>query len=260
MDVQVVRNGVGEVVEVRRIAPPEEVVDDPGLPRGVREVVDKGRAGEQAVVMRVHVINGEEIRREQVRAGATTPPEKRVVRVGSSDEATDGETTEEPTAPAAGAGRGTRSRSARPVATGRPTAATATTAACSSTARRGWPTAATPTPRSRTRPAAPGRSRWPPRCATTVGATDPGPPAPVSSGCRRDRAHDRGVGRPDAAPGAVRDARADQPPAERPGQCGGTIGGCVMRGGSQRVPVPVGPGQRRPPTAPRPPTRPTRSL
>jgi hypothetical protein len=56
------------------------------------------------------------------------------------------------------------------------------------------------------------------------------------------------------------DAAAEQPPAERPSPCGGTIAGCAMRGGSQRVPVPVGPGQRRPPTAPRPPTRPTRSL
>ena len=36
--------------------------------------------------MRVHVVNGEEARREQVRAGATTPPEKRVVRVGTNDE------------------------------------------------------------------------------------------------------------------------------------------------------------------------------
>ncbi len=89
MDVQVVRNGVGEVVEVRRIPPPEEVVDDPSLPRGVREVVDKGRAGEQAVVMRVHVSNGEEVRREQVRAGASTKPVKRVVRVGSGDDVPD---------------------------------------------------------------------------------------------------------------------------------------------------------------------------
>jgi len=107
MDVQVVRNGVGEVVEVHRIPPPEEVVDDPDLPRGVREVVDKGRAGEQAVVMRVHVINGEETRREQVRAGTTTPPKKRVVRVGSDDEAADGANGETPggaTAPAVGSG------------------------------------------------------------------------------------------------------------------------------------------------------------
>jgi hypothetical protein len=100
----VVRNGVGEVVEVHRIPPPEEIVDDPELPRGVREVVDKGRAGEQAVVMRVHVSNGEETRREQVRAGATTPPEKRVVRVGTGDEVPDGETVGGATAPAAGTG------------------------------------------------------------------------------------------------------------------------------------------------------------
>ena len=86
MDVQVVRNGVGEVVEVRRIPPPEQVVDDPKLPRGLREVVDKGRAGEQAVVMRVRVSNGTEVRREQVRAGATSPPEKRVVKVGTNDD------------------------------------------------------------------------------------------------------------------------------------------------------------------------------
>ena len=89
MTVQVVRNGVGEVVEVRRIAPPEEIVEDPELPRGRREVVEKGRPGEQTVVMRVHVQNGEEVRREQVRAGATTPPRKRVVRVGTNDDVPD---------------------------------------------------------------------------------------------------------------------------------------------------------------------------
>jgi resuscitation-promoting factor RpfB len=86
MTVQVVRNGVGEVVEVHRIAPPEETVEDPELPRGRREIVEKGRPGEQTVVMRVHVQNGEEVRREQVRAGGTTPPRKRVVRVGTNDD------------------------------------------------------------------------------------------------------------------------------------------------------------------------------
>jgi len=100
MDVQVVRNGVGEVVEVHKIPPPEEVVDDPDLPRGRREVVDKGRAGEQAVVLRVFVSNGEEVRREQVRAGATTPPEKRVVKVGTNDDA-----PQKASAPPAGPGQ-----------------------------------------------------------------------------------------------------------------------------------------------------------
>ena len=99
MTVQVVRNGVGEVVEVHRIDPPEQLVDDPELPRGQREVVEKGRAGEQTVVMRVLVSNGAEIRREQVRAGATTPPEKRVVRVGTNDDLPD-----RAAAPAAGPG------------------------------------------------------------------------------------------------------------------------------------------------------------
>jgi uncharacterized protein YabE (DUF348 family) len=86
LTVQVVRNGVGEVVEVHKIAPPEEIVDDPDLPRGRRKIVEEGRPGEQTVVMRVHVSNGEEVRREQVRAGATVPPEKRVVRVGTNDD------------------------------------------------------------------------------------------------------------------------------------------------------------------------------
>jgi uncharacterized protein YabE (DUF348 family) len=99
MTVQVVRNGVGEVVEVHKIPPPEEIVDDPELPRGRREVVEKGRPGEQTVVMRVHVSNGEEVRREQVRAGATTPPEKRVVRLGTNDDL-----PEQATAPPAGSG------------------------------------------------------------------------------------------------------------------------------------------------------------
>ena len=90
MAVQVVRNGVGEVVEVRRIPPPEEIVEDPELPRGRREIVEKGRPGEQTVVMRVHVQNGEEVRREQVRAGATTLPRKRVVRLGTNDDVPDG--------------------------------------------------------------------------------------------------------------------------------------------------------------------------
>jgi uncharacterized protein YabE (DUF348 family) len=99
MAVQVVRNGVGEVVEVRRIPPPEEIVEDPELPRGRREVVEKGRPGEQTVVMRVHVQNGEEVRREQVRAGATTPPRKRVVRLGTNDDLPD-----PAVAPAAGPG------------------------------------------------------------------------------------------------------------------------------------------------------------
>jgi uncharacterized protein YabE (DUF348 family) len=86
MTVQVVRNGVGEVVEVRRTDPPVEEVEDPELPRGQRQVVDPGAPGEQTAVMRVHVQNGQEVRREQIRAGASTPPRPRIVKVGTNDE------------------------------------------------------------------------------------------------------------------------------------------------------------------------------
>jgi uncharacterized protein YabE (DUF348 family) len=84
--VQIVRNGVGEVVETRPIPAPEEVIDDPQLPRGKRVVVDKGKPGEQTAIMRVYVQNGQEVRREQVRAGGMTPPTPRKVRVGTNDD------------------------------------------------------------------------------------------------------------------------------------------------------------------------------
>jgi len=83
--VQVVRNGVGEIVEVQPIAPPEEVREDDTLPRGKKIVVDPGKPGERTAIMRVHVQNGQEVRREQVRAGALTPPEPRIVRLGTND-------------------------------------------------------------------------------------------------------------------------------------------------------------------------------
>jgi uncharacterized protein YabE (DUF348 family) len=83
--VQVVRNGVGEVVVVRPIPPPEQQIEDPDLPRGKRVVVDKGKAGEQTAIMRVYVQNGAEVRREQVRAGGMTPARPRVVKIGTND-------------------------------------------------------------------------------------------------------------------------------------------------------------------------------
>ncbi|WP_433557884.1 transglycosylase family protein [Pseudonocardia xinjiangensis] len=84
--VQVVRNGVGEVVVVRDIPPPEELIEDPDMPRGKRVVVDRGESGEQTAIMRVYVQNGKEVRREQVRAGSSTAPKPRVVKVGTNDD------------------------------------------------------------------------------------------------------------------------------------------------------------------------------
>jgi uncharacterized protein YabE (DUF348 family) len=86
MNVHVVRNGVGEVVEVKKIEPPTQEVEDPTLPRGKREVVDPGKPGEQTAVMRVYVQNGQEVRREQIRGGASTAPTPRIIKIGTNDE------------------------------------------------------------------------------------------------------------------------------------------------------------------------------
>ena len=86
LQIHLVRNGEGEVVEVRRIDPPVQEIEDPELPRGEKQVVDPGKPGEQTAVMRVYVQNGQEVRREQIRGGASTPPSPRVVKIGTNDE------------------------------------------------------------------------------------------------------------------------------------------------------------------------------
>ncbi|WP_308190223.1 transglycosylase family protein [Pseudonocardia sp. TRM90224] len=84
--VQVVRNGVGEVIEVQPIPPPEQVIEDNTLPRGKKVVAERGKPGERTAVIRIYVQNGQEVRREQVRAGSLTPPEPRIVKLGTNDE------------------------------------------------------------------------------------------------------------------------------------------------------------------------------
>ena len=101
--VQVVRNGVGEVVEVRPVPPPEKIIKDPDMPRGKRVLVAKGKAGERTAIMRVLVRNGREVRREQVRAGGSTAPLPRVVKLGTGDDTDTGtdeqdSTSDEPSA------------------------------------------------------------------------------------------------------------------------------------------------------------------
>jgi uncharacterized protein YabE (DUF348 family) len=86
LQVHLVRNGEGEVVEVRKIDPPVQEIEDPELPRGRKQVVDPGKPGEQTAVMRVYVQNGQEVRREQIRGGASTPPSPRIVKVGTNDD------------------------------------------------------------------------------------------------------------------------------------------------------------------------------
>ncbi len=85
-DVQVVRNGVGEVVETHAAPPPVQKIDDPSLPRGKEVVVSPGKPGEATAIMKVYVQNGEEVRREQIGAGAMTAAVPRVVKVGTNDD------------------------------------------------------------------------------------------------------------------------------------------------------------------------------
>ena len=87
--VHLVRNEVDEVVETKPIKAPEQVIEDPELARGQKVVVERGKAGEQAAVMRIWTQNGKEIRREQIRAGSSALPTPRVVRLGTNDEKAD---------------------------------------------------------------------------------------------------------------------------------------------------------------------------
>ena len=84
-DVQVVRNGVGEVVETHAAPPPVQKIEDPTLPRGKEVVVAPGKPGEATAIMKIFVQNGEEVRREQIGAGAMTAAVPRVVKVGTND-------------------------------------------------------------------------------------------------------------------------------------------------------------------------------
>ena len=58
-DVQVVRNGVGEIVETRAAPPPVQKIEDPSLPRGKEVVVNPGKPGVASAIMKVYVQNGE---------------------------------------------------------------------------------------------------------------------------------------------------------------------------------------------------------
>ncbi len=85
-DVQVVRNGVGEVVETRAAPPPVQKIDDPALPRGKEVVVNPGKPGVASAIMKVYVQNGQEVRRQQIGAGAMSAAVPRVVRIGTNDD------------------------------------------------------------------------------------------------------------------------------------------------------------------------------
>ena len=82
----VVRNGVGEVVETKPVA--AAGADHRGPGAGPRQE-GRGREGQVRRAAGDHADlaqNGQEVRREQIRAGGSTPPTPRVVRLGTNDE------------------------------------------------------------------------------------------------------------------------------------------------------------------------------
>ena len=177
-DVQVVRNGVGEVVETRAAPPPVQKIEDPSLPRGKEVVVNPGKPGVSSAIMKVYVQNGEEVRRQQIGAGAMTAAVPRVVRVGTNDDV--------PSAPAVDDGS-VWDRLAKCEATGNWGISTGNGYygglqfdAGTWRAFGGGTYAALPSQASRAR----SRSRSRRRCATpAAAATAPGPPARASSAC-----------------------------------------------------------------------------
>ncbi len=180
-DVQVVRNGVGEVVETHAAPPPVQKIDDPTLPRGKEVVVNPGQARRGH---RDHEDLRAERRRGPPRADRGRCDDRRGAARGEGRART---TTSPPRPPSTMAASGTASPSARPPATGASAPATATTAACSSTRAPGGPSAVATTRPCPAGPAARSRSRSRRRCATpAAAATAPGPPARASSACPSD--------------------------------------------------------------------------
>lgn len=82
--VQVVRNGGGEVTVVHTLPPPVQIVEDPRLAKGEKEIKDPGQPGEVTAVYRVRVQGGKEVGREKIRGGLTRQPKPRVVRLGTN--------------------------------------------------------------------------------------------------------------------------------------------------------------------------------
>ena len=81
--VQVVRNGVGQVTEDRDIPPPEQRVSDPTLPIGSEVVVNPGQPGEQIDIYRVVVRDGVQVSHDLLRSTRLREPTPRLVKVGA---------------------------------------------------------------------------------------------------------------------------------------------------------------------------------
>ena len=131
---------------------------DDSMTKGETSTVREGRSGVRDVTYRVVTHNGDVFKKRVLKAKVLRAPVSRIVHVGTKPKPKPQprrrRRRQRRTSPAA-APPGTGSPRASPVATGRRTPATATTAGCSSASARGRRTAA---PAGRTRTAASSRS------------------------------------------------------------------------------------------------------
>lgn len=70
-------------VETRTLKFDERVIKDPGLAKGTTVVQSEGRVGTREVVYTATVVDGKEVDREILASVVVTPPQDRVVRVGT---------------------------------------------------------------------------------------------------------------------------------------------------------------------------------
>ena len=151
MHIQVIRNRIEKITERVPLDPPRRRIEDPQLNMSKEIVEDKGAAGSQDMTYAVSKVNGIETGRLPVASHVIAPAREAIVRVGTKPGTR--------SRPSPTARSGTRSRAARPAATGRSTPETVTTAVCSSTRTPGNVTAACGLLRAPTWPA--GKSRSP---------------------------------------------------------------------------------------------------
>ena len=81
--VEVHRVATEEREEERPFDPPEKVIEDPDMPEGEEEVIEKGSAGKERVTVRVTEVNGEETDREVIDREELEPATERVVVRGT---------------------------------------------------------------------------------------------------------------------------------------------------------------------------------
>jgi resuscitation-promoting factor RpfB len=81
--VQVVRNGVGQVTEDHDIPPPEQRISDPTLATGKEVVVNPGEPGEEVDIYRVVVRAGAQVSKDLLSSTRLREPTPRLVKVGA---------------------------------------------------------------------------------------------------------------------------------------------------------------------------------